>query len=68
MYKIKRSRLAMKSKDDLYSIRLIKSGVGFVSNSFTCSKKAKVFVFVIQYFGKYLFHAGFGYGFFAQFG
>ena len=31
-------------------------------------KKAKVFVFVIQYFGKYLLHTGFGYGFFTQFG
>ena len=31
-------------------------------------KKAKIFVFVIQHFGKYLLHAGFRYGFFTQFG
>ena len=49
--------------DALYKVRC-----WFYQQFIHLLEKAQVFVFVIQYFGKYLFHAGFGYGFFPQFG
>ena len=44
MCRMKRSRLAMKSKEDLYSIRLIKSDIGFVSSSFTVTTTERNFL------------------------